>query len=109
MKNLSKKIIYIFVLVFILNSCGSLKDGLSGAKQKNTDEFLVQKKNPLVLPPNYNELPKPKIRIKKTSEEKDFDIMSILGNVSAEKKKTTKIKTMDSSTKKQILEKINKN
>ena len=47
--------------------------------------------------------------IKKTSEEKDFDIMSILGNVSAEKKKTTKIKTMDSSTKKQILEKINKN
>ena len=31
-----------------------------GGKKDNTDEFLVQKKNPLVVPPDYNDLPLPK-------------------------------------------------
>ena len=36
------------------------QEHLSGGKKDNTDEFLVQKKNPLVLPPDYNDLPVPK-------------------------------------------------
>ena len=47
-----------FGLLFFLSSCGS--GGLTGGKKYNTDEFLVQKKNPLVLPPDYNDLPLPK-------------------------------------------------
>ncbi len=56
-----KKIIKIFVFLipFSLLSCQSVKDGLSGRKSENSDEFLVQKKNPLVLPPDYMKLPKP--------------------------------------------------
>ena len=49
-----------FGLLFLLTSCQSAKEGLSGRKKDNTDEFLVQKKNPLVLPPDYNDLPLPK-------------------------------------------------
>ena len=49
-----------FGLLFLLSSCQSAKEGLSGRKKDNTDEFLVQKKNPLVLPPDYNDLPLPK-------------------------------------------------
>ena len=49
-----------FGLLFLLSSCQSAKEGLSGGKRNNTDEFLVQKKNPLVLPPDYNDLPLPK-------------------------------------------------
>ena len=37
----------------------SIQDGLSGRKQENSDEFLVQKKNPLVVPPDFMKLPKP--------------------------------------------------
>lgn len=48
-----------FVFLFVLTSCQSIKDGLSGRKQENSDEFLVQKKNPLVTPPDYMKLPKP--------------------------------------------------
>ena len=44
----------------ILTSCGSLKQGLTGSKKNNKDEFLVQKKNPLVQPPDFNNLPVPK-------------------------------------------------
>ena len=35
-----------FGLLFLLTSCQSAKEGLSGGKKDNTDEFLVQKKNP---------------------------------------------------------------
>ena len=49
----------ILISLFVL-SCQSIKDGLTGKKSENSDEFLVQKKNPLVLPPNYMELPTPK-------------------------------------------------
>lgn len=55
------RIVLIFILLTssFLFSCQSIKDGLSGRKSENSDEFLVKKKNPLVLPPDYMELPKP--------------------------------------------------
>ena len=43
-------------LLFFLCSCQNVKDALSGKKYENSDEFLVIKKNPLVLPPNFNDL-----------------------------------------------------
>ena len=49
-----------FGLLFLLSSCQSAREGLAVGKKNNTDEFLVQKKNPLVLPPDYNDLPLPK-------------------------------------------------
>ena len=55
-----KKINLIIILIsFFLVSCQSVKDGLSGKKNENSDEFLVKKKNPLVLPPNFMQLPTP--------------------------------------------------
>tara|TARA_B100000963_G_C22594263_1_gene657073 strand:+ start:1267 stop:1584 length:318 start_codon:yes stop_codon:yes gene_type:complete len=56
-----KKInIYLIIFSIFLTSCQSIKDGLSGRKSENSDEFLVKKKNPLVMPPKFMELPKPK-------------------------------------------------
>ena len=53
--------IYCFLIILLfLSSCQGVKDALSGKKYENSDEFLVIKKNPLVLPPNFNELPTPK-------------------------------------------------
>jgi len=54
------KIFFLITLLFILSSCKGVKDALSGKKYENSDEFLVIKKNPLVLPPNFNDLPTPK-------------------------------------------------
>ena len=58
MKKNKFALLIFFGLIFLLSSCGS--EGLIGGKKNNTDEFLVQKKNPLVLPPDYNDLPLPK-------------------------------------------------
>ena len=63
-----------FGLLFLLSSCQSAKEGLAGGKKDNTDEFLVQKKNPLVLPPDYNDLPLPKdYKIKDDQSGKNID------------------------------------
>ena len=56
------KINFLIILSLILVSCGSLKEAgkmLRNEKTATTDEFLVEKKQPLVLPPNYEEIPEP--------------------------------------------------
>ena len=50
--------ITLICLFIFLNSCGSIKDSFSD-KKNNSDEFLVEKKSPLVMPPDYGKLPLP--------------------------------------------------
>ena len=50
---------FLFLMLILLNACGSATEGFKLKKGNNADEFLVEKKNPLVLPPNFNELPSP--------------------------------------------------
>jgi len=58
-----KIITYILLFIF-LYSCGgafdSVKRGLTGEKKNSTDEFLVKKRQPLTLPPDYKNLPEPR-------------------------------------------------
>ena len=48
-----------FLILIFLNSCGTIAEGLGGSKKKGSDEFLVEKKYPLVIPPSFGELPEP--------------------------------------------------
>ncbi|MDB2354581.1 DUF3035 domain-containing protein, partial [Candidatus Pelagibacter bacterium] len=69
----------IVIFVTFISGCSSIKDTLTGVKKQNTDEFLVKKKDPLVLPPNFNDLPKPQTQ--KNSEnngEESIDFSNIL-------------------------------
>ena len=57
-----KKFKFLLLLNFIfvmLVSCGTVKEGFSMQKKNNSDEFLVEKKSPLLMPPDFNELPIP--------------------------------------------------
>ena len=90
----------------MLTSCTSLSDAgkvLRNEKIKTTDEFLVKKRKPLVLPPDYNEIPEPS-----SSEEnkinEDQKIKSIIK--SSEKKISNKNKS--SSTEQSIINRIRK-
>ncbi len=61
MKKNSKPIFYILLTAF-LYSCGVASDvgkTLRNEKIRTTDEFLVKKREPLSLPPDYKKLPKP--------------------------------------------------
>ena len=66
--------------MLVTASCQTLKNAVSGAKQENSDEFLVQKKNPLVLPPDFNDLPVPYDEsVKATEVQIEDDIEKLLG------------------------------
>tara|TARA_B100000401_G_C52185406_1_gene429768 strand:+ start:47 stop:370 length:324 start_codon:yes stop_codon:yes gene_type:complete len=56
------KLTLIVLILFSLSlySCESVKNAIEGKKRsEQSDEFLVQKKNPLAMPPDYEELPTP--------------------------------------------------
>ena len=70
-----KSIYFLLIGLFLLISCSGLKDAgkvLRNEKVVTTDEFLVKKRNPLVLPPNFEDLPEPgsKTQIKENEKEK---------------------------------------
>ena len=73
-------IFLILLMMLVTASCQSLKNALSGVKQENSDEFLVQKKNPLVLPPDFTDLPVPFEQSSKVTEVQiEDDIEKLLG------------------------------
>jgi len=54
-----KKVLLTIIILSFLNSCQSVSEGFTLKKKNNGEEFLVEKKNPLVLPPDYSKLPTP--------------------------------------------------
>ncbi len=105
-KSLTLSLIFLSTLV----SCQNVKDGLTGTKKNNKDEFLVQKKNPLVQPPNFNELPTPKSKKANSNKLKDNsdEVKKLLEDYNVETPETAgdqDVKSIEDS----ILEKINEN
>ena len=72
------KVVLIFLIFIILNSCESAKEGFTLQKQNRADEFLVKKKNPLVLPPEFSELPIPDSDQKKDEKSSSSEIKQLL-------------------------------
>ena len=71
-----KKIIYLLLvlsIIFFVTSCESVKRGLTGKKMTSTDEFLIKKKDPLIMPPDYENLPTPDERIAAREEISNFE------------------------------------
>ena len=101
---MNKNYFFLLTLLFLC-SCQNVKDALSGKKYENSDEFLVIKKNPLVLPPNFNDLPTPKDIAETTQIEKvENEIEDLLSSI----KDDEEIKESSSSndTESFVLEKI---
>ena len=54
------KISKLLILLLFIYSCGSVGEALQGKKRSDQgDEFLIDKKNPLAMPPDFDKLPKP--------------------------------------------------
>ena len=100
-----KKYSLLLILFFILSACQSMEDALTLKKRNNSDEFLVEKKSPLVLPPNYGELPLPGEEISEKQTEDDNEIAVTLNNEEIKINETIK-NSNPSSLEKSVLEKI---
>ena len=95
-------------MMLVTASCQTIKNAVSGVKQENSDEFLVQKKNPLVLPPDFTDLPVPFDESPKVAEVQiEDDIEKLLG-VENNTKNTNDISD-SSSIESFVLKKIKEN
>ena len=106
---MKKNNIYLILLMMLVTaSCQTLKDAVSGSKQENSDEFLVQKKNPLVLPPDFTDLPVPFDESPQVTEDQiEDDIEKLLGMEN--NTKNTNNTSDSSSIESFVLKKINEN
>jgi hypothetical protein len=62
--------IFLLIFLFLLSGCQDAKKGFSGKKIDQGEEFLVIKKNPLVVPPDFEKMPIPKDEIEESSSKK---------------------------------------
>ena len=77
-------------MLLVLYGCSNVKEGFKNQKKNSSDEFLVEKKSPLVLPPEFNELPIPNENkiTNKNLEENDIKNL-IKGNIEDTTQETT--------------------
>ena len=107
MNNLNKLILFLLTTLW-LSSCGGARDFFTNTKKSVGDEFLVEKKEPLTLPPNFDEIPVPISETKETnieiSDEELANIESVLKDLSTENDQSTEKISENLET--SILEKI---
>ncbi|MBD1168143.1 DUF3035 domain-containing protein [Pelagibacterales bacterium SAG-MED06] len=104
-----KNIKFLFLIILsgiLLTSCGSVQKAFDPQNKNTSEEFLVEKKSPLSMPPSFRELPVP-------SNEK-ADIENQTNNIESlinEKNKNEKLETdeSDKDFEQSILDKIKNN
>ena len=105
-----KKIILYIASILFLHSCSGVTDALEGKKRsENSDEFLVEKKNPLTVPPDIDELPVPLDQEEQGQIENQDDIQ-IKQVLKVDENKDSNVESNNenqNSIEKSILEKIN--
>ena len=103
--------IFFVVLLMTLNSCQTINEGMVGSKRsKSGDEFLVYKKKPLVVPPDFESMPSPKPLEKKKAQstESDQSVEDLL-NANNQEDNSKFEKGSDNSLEQSILKKIKNN
>tara|TARA_B100000795_G_scaffold38724_1_gene25490 strand:- start:128 stop:460 length:333 start_codon:yes stop_codon:yes gene_type:complete len=105
----TKTILVICLTLLMLNACSSISEGMSDGKRKGSDEFLIKKKAPLVLPPSFGELPLPTTSTKKNAVFAEESKSSIEEMISQGSSADTgqKNNNLSKSIEKSIIEKIN--
>ena len=108
MEQISKLLIF-SIFIVILNSCGTIKEGFVSKKKNSTDEFLVKKKSPLVMPPEYGELPIPGNDNQEQKNDENSQIKSLITGSENETSKSQNSSNQDTYFESSILEKIKNN
>ena len=100
-----KSLLLSIMMLSIFQSCQTVKEGFTSQKKKSTDEFLVEKKSPLVMPPEFNELPVPKSSNNIAENESENNIENLISNNNSPENSKIQNGNFENS----IIEKIKKN
>ncbi len=72
-------LIILGIALIILSGCNTAKKAFKNPKKNSSDEFLVEKKSPLVMPPEFNELPIPN-QNEDTSQKQENNIKNLISD-----------------------------
>ena len=105
-----KIFLFLLLVTLILNNCGGFKDAMDPQRKNKTDEFLVEKKLPLSMPPDFEKLPIPKNEkvVKNENEENKLKKL-IVNNQTNSSEISSDSKETVGSFEKSIIEKIKNN
>ena len=100
------KILVIITLCLFITGCNSVKKAFDPQRKNSSEEFLVEKKSPLSMPPEFDELPIPSNqKVDKESQISNIDLL-ITEKDSTEK---SEIIELDKDFEQLILDKIKNN
>ena len=105
MKNF-KLFIILNIIIITLNSCGTVKEGFSSQKKNNNDEFLVEKKSPLLMPPDYDELPVPQSENISKNNGEENELKKLLTKTDSQSSSTNEFKNLAGTLEETLLKKI---
>ena len=110
MKTISNILIIFTISLFLLSCSDTLKGFKLKKKSTSGDEFLIQKKDPLVLPPDFSKLPNPdeEIKEKKREDDEESQIEIVFKKDNSDVQENENSNSSDSGLKKSILKKIQK-
>ena len=103
-----KLFILLCILIFSFNSCTSIKNAVTGKKTENSDEFLIKKKNPLILPPDFDDLPEPTDEETSAAED-DVNIEELISIYNDDENQQSSESSLSESTEQFVLDNINTN
>ena len=103
------KLLILTIFIITLNSCGSVREGFTNSKKKSTDEFLVKKKSPLVMPPEFDELPVPGNENQQQKNEEKSEIKSLITGSENKSSNSQNSSNQNITFENSILEKIKNN
>ena len=95
---MENKLLIFILFLFLVSSCS----GLGTKRSDKSDEFLIEKKNPLVMPPDIDDLPKPKEDAKVEAEDNNFEESLKSNNLETQ----NSIQNESSTLKESIIKKI---
>ena len=98
-----KNILFICIF-FILLSCSTVREGFQNNKKNNSDEFLVEKKSPLVMPPDFDKLPIPS-----TNKENEEFTQNSLKEMIQNNNKSSASSNASKNFQESLIDKIKKN
>ena len=103
-------LIFLLMFLFLVSGCQDVKKGFSGKNIDEGEEFLVIKKNPLVVPPDFEKMPLPKNEVDNTSSIKvENEQVSEFEKILSNQKKNSNVQDSSDDTgdlEKKIIDKI---
>ena len=71
---IKNKLSILITILLFFSACSTVKDAMDPQRKNNSEEFLVEKKSPLSMPPNFNELPVPKQKKSKNQNQNQLEV-----------------------------------